>query len=961
MYQRKKHSLLAILLVMGLFCGLVSAFDPLADPDLIGWWTFDEGEGTVAADISPNGNDATVFGDPEWIAGVYKTGLNFDGADDYVSPEQPFLNNAADFTMAGWVLARNWNGGRVGLFGQNDLVEMGFNGNAASVWTSASGTTNAAWGFGDSSWHHIAVVDEGTEMKIYFDGEVAGTGSGGSHGSSGFNFNIGGGGVWDGTGNWFDGQMDDVVLFTRALTVEEILIVMEGAVAAELALNPDPSNEATDVPRDLLLGWQAGELAQTHNIYLGTSAEDVNAASLDNPLDVLQSEGQSETTFDPGRLELGQTYFWRVDEVNAPPDKTVFKGEIWSFTIEPVAYPIADVTATASSVHEPGMEADRTIDRSGLNANDEHSPDLAQMWLSNTSETEGVWIQYDLGKVYKLDRVHVWNHNSQTEAILGYGIKEALIETSTDGETWTELKTAEFAQATGSNDYTGAAMPLDGAMGQYVRITALSNHSILGLKQFGFSEVRFYYLPVQAREPMPADNGTSDGAEVLLGWRAGRDSGQHEVVFSDDMEAVADGSAVVGTVDDPSFDLGILDLGHTYYWKINEVNDLGTPPSYEGDLWTFQTPDHAMVDDMEMYAAEQGLFIWEHWIDGFQDPDNGSIVGNGDDAETSIVYEGRQSLPMAYDNSLSPASEATRFFDAPVDLTVGNPESLKLQVHGDAPGLVIDGDTITLGASGVDLWGTMDEGRFVYKTLSGDGSITAKVESLTNVNDWAKTGVMIRESDGADSVDAYMVTSAASGLSFQYRLETFVNATSDTGTRSDVWINHNERPVWVRVERIGDLLNGYISVDGTTWEPSTSNPQTIVMIPDVKIGLCATSHDNAFSTVAVLSNITTTGNVTGDWQMVEWGEGHPSNDAAPLYVRLADTAGNEKVFDHPDPAATNLQAWDEWTIPLTELGTVNPTKIDSITVGVGGSGSTGIIYVDAIRTAKPYPEPAPTE
>ena len=171
-----------------------------------------------------------------------------------------------------------------------------------------------------------------------------------------------------------------------------------------------------------------------------------------------------------------------------------------------------------------------------------------------------------------------------------------------------------------------------------VRITGLSNYSILGLKQFGLSEVRFYYNPVQAREPIPADNGTSDGASVLLQWRAGREAMQHEVVFSDDMQAVADGSALVGTVDDPSFDLGVLDLGHTYYWKINETNDLGTPPSYEGDLWTFQTPDHAMVDDMEMYAAEEGFFIWEHWLDGFQNPDNGSIVGNGDDAEDLVQH-----------------------------------------------------------------------------------------------------------------------------------------------------------------------------------------------------------------------------------------------------------------------------------------------------------------------------------
>ena len=109
----------------------------LSDPDLAGWWTFDEGAGAVAADLSANGNDATVFGDAAWVPGFYGTALNFDGSDDYVGTELSLLDNVEDFTMAGWVMARNPTGSRIGLFGQNDLIEMGFNGGGASVWTSA--------------------------------------------------------------------------------------------------------------------------------------------------------------------------------------------------------------------------------------------------------------------------------------------------------------------------------------------------------------------------------------------------------------------------------------------------------------------------------------------------------------------------------------------------------------------------------------------------------------------------------------------------------------------------------------------------------------------------------------------------------------------------------------------------------------------------------------------------------
>ncbi len=69
-----------------------------------------------------------------------------------------------------------------------------------------------------------------------------------------------------------------------------------------------------------------------------------------------------------------------------------------------------------------------------------------------------------------------------------------------------------------------------------------------------------------------------------------------------------------------------------------------------------------------------------------------------------------------------------------------------------------------------------------------------------------------------------------------------------------------------------------------------------------------------------------------------------------MYVVLVDKAGKEITIDHPDPVATTLGAWELWTIPLSELGPVDVTGIESITVGVGNSGVEGKIFIDAIRT-----------
>ena len=96
-----------------------------------------------------------------------------------------------------------------------------------------------------------------------------------------------------------------------------------------------------DVPQDTALGWTASAFAATHDVYLGKTFADVNSASRTKPAGLLVSQGQTATTYTPAAvLDFGQTYYWRVDEVNKAPDNTIFKGDVWSFTVEPYSYPI---------------------------------------------------------------------------------------------------------------------------------------------------------------------------------------------------------------------------------------------------------------------------------------------------------------------------------------------------------------------------------------------------------------------------------------------------------------------------------------------------------------------------------------------------------------------------------------------------------------------------------------------
>jgi hypothetical protein len=464
-------------------------------------------------------------------------------------------------------------------------------------------------------------------------------------------------------------NMDDVGFITSAFVV----VCPEASV-------PQPRNRQVDVPRDVILNWVSGTFAQTHDVYFGTAFADVNTASRTSPDDVLVSQDQNEVTYDPpGLLAFGQTCYWRVDEVNAPPNSDIIRGRVWSFTVEPYAYPLKNVTATASSAVE-GMGPERTVDGSGLNAADQHSTEPSDMWLSAAVLPN--WIQYRFDKPYVLHELSVWNFNQAT----ANGAKSVTIEYSVDGATWTQLPgVPEFARATGTPTYTAnTTVQLGGALAQYIKLTI--NETWGGGPQSGLSEVRFSYLPVWAREPQPAVASTDVEPDVMLNWRPGRVAASHNVRFDRDRQTVMDGTAPAATVTDHSFAPSGLLLGTRYYWRVDEVNEAEVPDIWSGDLWEFSTIGYLVVDDFENYNDEenQGTRIYETWIDGWSDNSSGSQVGYTDPpfAERTTVHAGGQSMPLTYDNSILAYSQTGRTFAEPQDWTAHGIKAVSLFFYG---------------------------------------------------------------------------------------------------------------------------------------------------------------------------------------------------------------------------------------------------------------------------------------
>jgi len=459
-----------------------------------------------------------------------------------------------------------------------------------------------------------------------------------------------------------------------------------------IASAPYPVNEATDVSRDVILNWMPGPFAVAHDVYLGTDFNDVNNADASSPL--LVGPAQDANNYDPGRLDLGRTYFWRIDEVEAD-GTTIHKGSVWSFTVEPYAIPILgeNITATASS-QVAGNGPENTINGSGL-VDDLHSNDSADMWLTKRNESGPAWIQYEFDNVYKLHEMTVWNYNGLL-ILWKYGIKDVTVEYSTDANNWTQLdNVSEFAVAPGEEGYAAnTIVPFGGVAAKYVRITPISNWGLPG--QYGLSEVRFTYFPVSAREPSPDNRARDIALDVTLGWRAGREAVEHNVYLSTDQQAVMDGTALVDTVSQTSYGPISLDLENAYYWRINEVNNAEATPIWQSNIWNFLTQEYLVVDDFESYndieEGEESNLVYVTWSDGgygpTNDPTNGSTIGylTVPSLDPNIVHGGEQSVPLTYDNSSASLSEVTANTNdlaIGTDWTKGGAGALVLWFYGD--------------------------------------------------------------------------------------------------------------------------------------------------------------------------------------------------------------------------------------------------------------------------------------
>jgi hypothetical protein len=551
-----------------IFCITLSACQCFGvDPNLVGWWKFDEGSGTIANDSSGHNNNGTVSSSAAWITGQVNGALNFDGSRNYISI--PDNDNSLDMdnqmTISAWVKPNSTDSLKTivskqppGIFDHEYPGNYNFritnnpsflqllHKTGTSTDTSYISTSIVTFGI----WQHVAVtLKEGDSVKFYINGIEAGI----LPQTEAFGIFDNGSvliGAQLNSVNYFNGPMDDVRIYNRALSATEIQhLYYEGT---RKAINPVPANGKLCVDPNVILSWLPGAEALSHNVYFGTVYNEVNNANI-NDANVYRGN-QDSNSWDPGILNTA-TYYWRIDESGS---YGAAKGNIWNFTISSPSKATNPVPANGSSCVDPNVIL------SWLPGNGALSHDV--YFGTNYSEVNNADIN-DANVYIGNQDSNSWNPGILNAAIYYWRIDERGFYGTTKGNIWS------FATIS----------------------------------------------PSKATNPVPANGASCMDSNVILSWHRGVGALSQDVYFGTDYSEVNnaninDANVYMGNQDVNNWNPGGLDSGTNYYWRIDERGFYGTT---KGNIWSFTTisyPDKATnpvpADDANNLHPDSVVLNW---------------------------------------------------------------------------------------------------------------------------------------------------------------------------------------------------------------------------------------------------------------------------------------------------------------------------------------------------------------
>jgi len=224
--------------------GTTTSPTPTINTGLVGYWTFDDGSGTMAVDASGNGSTGTLVNGPLWTTGLRNLALAFDGLTNYVSVPSTSALNAYPLTLAVWVKTSTTTGvrGIVNKYaaGSYNGYQLFMNNGNLCAWylrdTSnyvydGSGCPFNVSGYNDNRWHHVVYVVDASGGKLYVDGaQKAGlpwTGTAAAAATTQPIYIARYPGAYAGA-EYLPGVLDDVRIYNRALSATEVFALYGG-------------------------------------------------------------------------------------------------------------------------------------------------------------------------------------------------------------------------------------------------------------------------------------------------------------------------------------------------------------------------------------------------------------------------------------------------------------------------------------------------------------------------------------------------------------------------------------------------------------------------------------------------------------------------------------------------------------------------------------------------------------
>ncbi len=397
-----------------------------------------------------------------------------------------------------------------------------------------------------------------------------------------------------------------------------------------ISFSPKPADGAIIRDTWVSLGWKAGDVSASHDVYLGENYADVAAGTGDtfqgNQTDTFFTIGFSGFPY-PDGLVPGTTYYWRIDDVEAD-GTTIHKGKVWSFMVTP---------------------------KFALNPNPVDGAEFVD---------PNVELRWEPGFGAMLHHVYLGNNFADVN----------------EGTPDTYKGPSGFSKYTPGTLETGKAF--------YWRVDEFDGFETYKGNVWGFT------TPGAAGTVYPRNGAVDVRQTLILKWSPGESAASHDIYFGTDKEVVRNantgspeykGSSDLGS---ESYDPGKLEWDSTYYWRVDGIDNANADSPWVGLVWSFTTANFLIVDDFELYndldpADPESNRIFNAWIDGYDDPTNGSLVGydNAPFAEQTIVHSGSQSMPLFYDNSVG-YSEATLTLTYPRDWTEKGVNKLTIWFRG---------------------------------------------------------------------------------------------------------------------------------------------------------------------------------------------------------------------------------------------------------------------------------------